>query len=107
MIPEEPIGVVVFVHGSGRHSPRNRHVAAVLNEARLGTLLFDLLTAREEHDRTNVFDIELLARRLADVTRWLRDQPTIGDLEVGYFGAGTGAAAALWAATEPQAHRRR
>lgn len=104
-LPEGALGVVVFAHGSGssRHSPRNRYVAAVLNEARLGTLLFDLLTTAEEHDRANVFDIELLARRLVDVTRWLRAQPGVTGLPIGYFGASTGAAAALWAATERDA----
>ena len=103
--PIATIGVVVFAHGSGssRHSPRNRYVAGVLNEAGLGTLLFDLLTTAEEHDRANVFDIDLLARRLVDVTRWLRTQPESAALPVGYFGASTGAAAALWAATEPDA----
>ena len=62
-MPEQPVGVVIFAHGSGssRHSPRNRFVARVLNDAGLATLLFDLLTAEEEHDRANVFDIELLA----------------------------------------------
>jgi putative phosphoribosyl transferase len=99
-IPENATGVVVFAHGSGssRHSPRNRFVAGVLNEAGLGTLLFDLLTVEEEYDRTNVFDIELLGRRLVDVTGWLRAQPGMRGLPVGYFGASTGAAAALWAA---------
>jgi putative phosphoribosyl transferase len=101
-VPEHAIGIVVFAHGSGSssHSPRNRYVAAVLNRAGLGTLLFDLLTDREEHDRANVFDIGLLARRLVDVTRWLRTQPDAAGLPIGYFGASTGAAAALWAATE-------
>jgi putative phosphoribosyl transferase len=104
-LPDTAIGVVVFAHGSGssRHSPRNRYVAAVLNQAGLGTLLFDLLTTDEEHDRANVFDIGLLARRLVDVTRWLRTQPDVRDLPIGYFGASTGAAAALWAATQPDA----
>jgi putative phosphoribosyl transferase len=104
-LPEETAGLVVFAHGSGssRHSPRNRYVAAVLNLAGLGTLLFDLLATAEEHDRANVFDIGLLAGRLVDVTRWLRAQPDVGDLRVGYFGASTGAAAALWAAAEPDA----
>lgn len=103
VLPEHPSGVVVFAHGSGssRHSPRNRSVATVLNEAGLGTLLFDLLTPDEEHDRANVFDVDLLAGRLADVTRWLRVQPDAAGLAVGYFGASTGAAAALWAAAEP------
>jgi putative phosphoribosyl transferase len=104
-LPEEATGIVVFAHGSGssRHSPRNRYVASVLNQAGLGTLLFDLLTTAEEHDRANVFDIDLLARRLVDVTRWLRTRSDAGALPVGYFGASTGAAAALWAATEPGA----
>ncbi|MFF4622678.1 phosphoribosyltransferase family protein [Nonomuraea jabiensis] len=103
IVPEEAAGVVVFVHGSGssRHSPRNRYVASVLNRAGLGTLLFDLLTVEEEYDRGNVFDIELLAGRLAQVTNWLSDQDRVAGLPVGYFGASTGAAAALWAAAEP------
>ncbi len=104
-VPENAPEIVVFVHGSGssRHSPRNRHVAGVLNDAGLGTLLFDLLTPEEELDRANVFDIGLLARRLAEVTRWLRAQPRAAGAAVGYFGASTGAAAALWAAAEPGA----
>jgi putative phosphoribosyl transferase len=104
-VPESPAGMVVFAHGSGssRHSPRNRFVAEVLNRARLGTLLFDLLTRDEEMDRANVFDIGLLAGRLAEVTVWLRDEPALGRLPVGYFGASTGAAAALWAAADPGA----
>ena len=102
-VPEHPAGIVLFAHGSGssRHSPRNRYVAAVLHRAGLGTLLFDLLTSEEEFDRANVFDIDLLARRLVDATRWLRTQPELGSLRVGYFGASTGAAAALCAAAEP------
>ena len=104
-VPDDAAGIVVFAHGSGssRHSPRNRHVACVLNEAGLGTLLFDLLTPEEELDRTNVFDIGLLARRLIEVTGWLRAQPRAARAAVGYFGASTGAAAALWAAAEPGA----
>jgi putative phosphoribosyl transferase len=104
-VPENAAGIVVFVHGSGstRHSPRNRYVARVLNAAGLGTLLFDLLTPAEELDRANVFDIGLLARRLTEVTRWLRTQPRAAGAAVGYFGASTGAAAALWAAAEPGA----
>ncbi|HCU97447.1 MAG TPA: phosphoribosyl transferase [Actinobacteria bacterium] len=96
-------GVVLFAHGSGssRHSPRNRFVADVLADAGLGTLLFDLLTPQEEQDRANVFDIGLLAGRLSDATRWLRDQPGLAGARIGYFGASTGAAAALWAAAEP------
>ena len=104
-VPENARGIVVFVHGSGssRHSPRNRYVAGVLNDAGLGTLLFDLLTPEEELDRANVFDIGLLAGRLAEVTGWLRAQPRAAQAAVGYFGASTGAAAALWAAAEPGA----
>lgn len=104
-VPEGASGIVVFVHGSGssRHSSRNRFVAAVLNGAGLGTLLFDLLTAEEELERTNVFDIDLLAGRLLQVTRWVAAQPEIQNARIGYFGASTGAAAALWAAAEPSA----
>jgi putative phosphoribosyl transferase len=102
-VPDGAPGIVIFAHGSGssRHSPRNRYVAAVLVEAGLGTLLFDLLTLEEEADRANVFDIGLLADRLAQVTAWLRAQQR--PEPVGYFGASTGAAAALWAAAEPGA----
>jgi putative phosphoribosyl transferase len=102
-IPECPVGIVVFAHGSGssRHSPRNRYVAEVLNSAGLATLLFDLLTPDEECNRANVFDIELLARRLVDVTHWLAGQPDIAALPVGFFGASTGAGAALVAAADP------
>ena len=105
-IPQAAQGIVVFVHGSGssRHSPRNRFVGAQLNEAGLGTLLFDLLTSQEELDRANVFDIETLASRLGDVTRWLRSQPGGLHAGLGYVGASTGAAAALWAAAEPDSH---
>ncbi len=104
-IPAGAAGTVVFVHGSGssRHSPRNRYVAGRLNEAGLGTLLFDLLTSQEELDRVNVFDVETLASRLAEVTDWLRAQPGAAHAPLGYFGASTGAAAALWAAAEPTA----
>jgi putative phosphoribosyl transferase len=104
-VPEHPLGVVVFVHGSGssRRSSRNRYVAGVLQEARLATLLFDLLTPAEERDRSNVFDIGLLATRLARVTAWVREQPECRSLPLGWFGASTGAAAALWAAAEPGA----
>ncbi len=101
-VPEAATGIVLFAHGSGssRHSPRNRYVAAVLNDAGLGTLLFDLLTVDEELDRDIVFDIELLGRRLADATAWLRTRPEANGLPIGYFGASTGAGAALWAAAE-------
>jgi putative phosphoribosyl transferase len=104
-LPDRPIGVVVFAHGSGssRLSSRNRSVASVLNAEGIGTLLFDLLTAEEEIERANVFDVELLARRLTAATTWLRGEPGMAHLPVGYFGASTGAAAALWAAAEPDA----
>ncbi len=102
-VPHGATGIVVFAHGSGssRHSPRNRFVASVLNRDALGTLLFDLLTPEEELDRANVFDIALLGHRLAEVTHWLRSDPVATALPIGYFGASTGAAAALWAAAEP------
>lgn len=95
-------GLVVFAHGSGssRKSPRNRHVAEVLNEAGLSTLLFDLLTDEEERDRSNVFDIDLLGQRLLAATGWVRDQDALAGIPVGYFGSSTGAAAALTAAAE-------
>ena len=104
-LPAGARGIVVFAHGSGssRHSPRNRYVAGALEQAGLGWLLFDLLTEDEEIDRAKVFDIELLARRLLDVTSWLREQPTTRELAIGYFGASTGAAAALSAAADPDA----
>ncbi|MEU4541323.1 phosphoribosyltransferase [Streptosporangium sp. NPDC023825] len=103
VVPRNAAGVVVFVHGSGssRHSPRNRYVASTLNRAGLATLLFDLLTPQEEFDRGNVFDIGLLAGRLVQVTGRLGDRPEVAGVPVGYFGASTGAAAALWAAAEP------
>lgn len=102
-IPWAGAGVVAFAHGSGsgRRSPRNAYVAAVLTKAGLGTLMFDLLTAAEEADRANVFDIGLLAGRLAAATEWLRVHPGVAGSTIGYFGASTGAAAALWAAAEP------
>lgn len=100
-MPADARALVLFAHGTGssRHSPRNRAVAAALHQAGLGTLLFDLLTSAEEADRANVFDIELLAGRLADVTEWARAE----NLPLAYFGASTGAAAALWAAADPRA----
>jgi putative phosphoribosyl transferase len=99
-IPPGAPGVVLFAHGSGssRHSVRNRWVASRLNAAGLATLLFDLLSPAEEPDRANVFDIELLAQRLSGATDWLRTQPVASGSRIGYFGASTGAAAALWAA---------
>jgi putative phosphoribosyl transferase len=103
VVPSAAVGIVVFAHGSGssRHSPRNRYVAQVLQDEGLATLLFDLLTPAEEVDRRNVFDVELLGERLAEVTTWLGAQDVTRRLPVGYFGASTGAAAALWAAAEP------
>jgi putative phosphoribosyl transferase len=102
VVPARAEGVVLFAHGSGssRHSPRNRYVSSVLNEVGLATLLFDLLTPSEEVDRSNVFDIGLLARRLIGVTGWANENETTGKLPVGYFGASTGAGAALLAAAE-------
>ena len=101
-LPEPARGVVLFAHGSGssRHSPRNRFVASVLYDAGLGTLLLDLLTPDEERDRANVFDIELLASRLTGATRWLLGRPDTASCRIGYFGASTGAGAALWAAAD-------
>lgn len=100
--PAQAVGVVVFAHGSGsgRHSPRNQFVAKQLRAGGLATLLIDLLTEPEEADRNNVFDIRLLARRLTLAARWLRQQPETRSLPIGYFGASTGAGAALVAAAE-------
>jgi putative phosphoribosyl transferase len=102
VVPESSGGLVVFAHGSGssRHSPRNRQVARALNERRLATLLLDLLTVDEERDRANIFDISLLAERLVAATRWAHQEPAVVRLPVGYFGASTGAGAALCAAAE-------
>ena len=105
-IPADPQGVVLFAHGSGsgRHSPRNRYVAETLCEAGQATLLIDLLTPEEEEvdmrTRHLRFDIRLLADRLAGATDWLAQNPDTRDLSVGYFGASTGAGAALVAAAE-------
>ena len=101
-VPGDSGGIVIFAHGSGssRHSRRNGLVAESLNRAGLGTLLFDLLTEAEEGDTANVFDIDLLGDRLRDTTRWLREHAAARGLRVGYFGASTGAAAALWAAAD-------
>jgi len=101
-IPPDPLGWIVFAHGGGssRRSPRNIEVASALNRAGLATLLFDLLTPAEGLDRANVFDVELLADRLVSATRWLDRQPEDAQLPLGYFGASTGAAAALRAAAE-------
>ena len=103
-IPERALGIVLFAHGSGssRHSPRNRRVARILREGRLGTLLLDLLTSDEEQvdfqNRTLRFDIDLLAKRLVEVSDWVATNPQIQGLPIGYFGASTGSAAALVAA---------
>jgi putative phosphoribosyl transferase len=101
-VPEQACGVVLFAHGSGsgRFSPRNRQVAHVLQQAGLATLLADLLTEREARDRRLVFDIDLLASRLLACTRWIRQEGATGSLPPGYFGASTGAGAALVAAAE-------
>jgi pimeloyl-ACP methyl ester carboxylesterase len=105
-IPDDAQALVLFAHGSGssRFSSRNRYVAGYLNDSGLGTLLFDLLTENEERiDQITAalrFDIDLLAERLAIVTGWIKNQEEAGDLEIGYFGASTGAAAALIAAAK-------
>jgi len=102
-VPAGAAGLVLFAHGSGssRHSPRNRAVAAALQQAPLATLLFDLLLPAEDADRAAVFDIPLLGGRLAAATAWLREaRPDLQGLPIGYFGASTGAAAALWAAAD-------
>jgi putative phosphoribosyl transferase len=104
-LPEEPRGVVAFAHGSGsgRFSPRNQFVAQVLQNAGIATLLIDLLAEDEFNDRRNVFDIELLATRLCTAARWLDREPDVRGAPLGYFGASTGAAAALVAAArEPE-----
>jgi len=97
VLPEPAQGLVLFAHGSGssRSSPRNQFVASVLHESWIGTLLFDLLTAQEAEDRVNVFDIGLLAERLASAVAFVRSQERTAPLPVGLFGASTGAAAAL------------
>src|SRR5437879_1432906 len=105
-VPPGATGVVLFAHGSGssRHSPRNQYVAKVIRDAGIGTLLFDLLTPEEETVDVRTahlrFDIDLLARRLMDATRWVAREPSTEHLRIGYFGASTGAAAALVAAAE-------
>ena len=105
-LPHPARGVVLFAHGSGssRHSARNRYVAGILNEAGLATLLIDLLTLDEElidHETARFrFDVDMLAARLVAATEWLTHDPDTRDLRVGYFGASTGAAAALIAAAD-------
>jgi len=111
-LPDRARGVVLFAHGSGssRRSPRNRYVADVLNEGNIATILADLLTAKEEVIDVQTadlrFDIPLLGRRLSGITDWIGRQPALNGLALGYFGASTGAAAALVAAAErPEAVR--
>ena len=105
-LPDNPRGVVLFAHGSGssRHSPRNQFVARVLHDAGFATLLIDLLTAREEEEDRRTghlrFDIKLLSERVKGATNWLTLNPVTQNLKIGYFGASTGAAAALVAAAE-------
>lgn len=99
-VPAPAAGLVIFAHGSdsSRHSPRNKYVADVLNRAGIATLLFDLLSPAEARDRRNVFDIPLLAERLTAAHEWAGRRPGLDSLAVGYFGASTGGAAALWSA---------
>jgi dienelactone hydrolase len=101
-LPQEAKGIVIFAHGSGssRFSPRNIFVAQVLRSAGLGTLLFDLLAGEEDTVLENRFDIALLAHRLKAATECVQTQDNTKDLQIGYFGASTGAAAALIAAAE-------
>ena len=103
-IPAQRRGLVIFAHGSGsgRLSPRNRHVARALRQAGIATLLLDLLTPEEERNRANVFDIELLAQRLSLATAWAQKEDDTSVLPIGYFGASTGGGAALMAASRPQ-----
>ena len=105
VVPAEPVGLVLFAHGSGssRHSPRNVAVAERLHAAHLATLLFDLLLAAQERDRRNVFDMPLLVERLVAATVWAQAESEVAAMPLWYFGASTGAAAALWAAAQPGA----
>lgn len=99
-VPRDAHGLVIFAHGSGsgRTSPRNQHVARELNKIHLATLLLDLLTPTEARDRTNVFNVKLLSNRLGEATQWARTHKPTSQLPFGYFGASTGAGAALVAA---------
>ena len=105
-IPDKASGIVLFVHGSGssRFSPRNKYVAQTLQDVNIATLLFDLLTNEEEREDMWSghlrFDIKLLANRLKDATKWIKENPSTRNLNIGYFGASTGAAAALVAAAD-------
>lgn len=107
-VPDGANGLVLFAHGSGssRKSPRNNAVAEVLRDRGLGTLLFDLLTEEEDRVRANRFDIPLLTDRLVGATRWAREQEEAAGLDLGYFGASTGAAAALRASVRAGDHVR-
>lgn len=104
-VPRAPTGIILFAHGSGsgRFSPRNNYVARAMREAGCATLLLDLLTEEEAQERRNVFDIPLLAQRLLMATAWAKQEPGTATLPVCYFGASTGAAAALVAAAAPGA----
>jgi putative phosphoribosyl transferase len=104
-LPDNPLGVVLFAHGSGssRLSPRNNYVAGILRESRIGTLLLDLLTAAEDRVYENRFDIPLLTGRLSMAAAWLGQNPATSTLKTGLFGASTGAAAALQLAAQPTA----
>lgn len=99
-VPRNPIGLVIFAHGSGssRHSPRNQFVAHQLNNQRIATVLADLLSRYEDLEYEMRFDIGLITERLLGITRWTMEQPNLSSLALGYFGASTGAAAALEAA---------
>jgi len=99
-IPERAVGLVLFAHGSGssRHSPRNNYVAGVLRASGVGTLLMDLLTPEEDRDYSRRFDIGLLTQRLLEAARWIATQESTRNLPLSFFGASTGAAAALEAA---------
>jgi putative phosphoribosyl transferase len=103
-LPDQPIGLVLFAHGSGssRHSPRNNYVARVLREHGVGTLLMDLLTPEEDRDYSRRFDIDLLVERLHAAARWVTENSDTAALPVGYFGASTGAAAARRAAAQDE-----
>lgn len=101
-IPSKSKGIIIFSHGSGssRYSPRNKKVAGFLNNNNFGTLLLDLLTKEEDREYQNRFDIPLLSQRLLASTKWVRNIPALADGKVGYFGASTGAASALLAASQ-------
>jgi dienelactone hydrolase len=105
-VPAEPRGLVVFAHGSGsgRNSPRNRTVAAALQDRGYATLLFDLLSAAEQEtaaEQPSAFDVDVLGHRVRDAVAWARGHPAVAGLPVGLYGASTGGAVALWAAAEP------